>query len=204
MFKIVNSSGNGDQEMPDWPSFADFYVDIIRPYFLVLGTVTFSVFPAVVYWLLAWKLGFGMYWIGFILLAVGLFYLPMGILCVAIYDSGEGLSPAVGIPAIVKTFPAYMVALAVLIVIVVIRFLTQFILQMIPFVGPIVGNIISFYFLIVEVRILGLLYYGYEDKLHWFEGYEIEEHEKGPDALPPRPPPAAPPQEGPPALPGSE
>lgn len=174
MLRIISGTGSGEDEMPDWPSFADFYTDIIRPYFLVLGVTAVSFLPAILFTIAVMVLRPSPLLIvpGYIaLIGLGLLYWPMALLAVAMIDAAEGLSPMIVIPAIFKAPLAYLMALVVLGLLVLVRVLSTAILSSIPIAGSILDGVLSFYFLIVEMRILGLLYYANEDRFNWFESY---------------------------------
>lgn len=186
LMRILNSTANGEGELPGWPDFSDFYMDIIHPYGLFLSVTFFSSLPAVGYVIVAFVrhpggtmealmamesivTGIAASPVFWGLVVLGLLYWPMGLIAVAVYDSAEGLNPARIFPAIAKTHVAYLLACIVVGVIVALRSLSETLFGLIPFVGSFVGAFLSFYLVVVEMRILGLLYYAYEDRLAWFE-----------------------------------
>jgi MFS family permease len=53
MFKILNTSAIGKDEMPDWPDVSDFWGDIVGPYLSVLFTTLVCFAPAILFLVLA-------------------------------------------------------------------------------------------------------------------------------------------------------
>ncbi|MDP7163370.1 MAG: hypothetical protein QF577_09360 [Phycisphaerae bacterium] len=99
-------------------------------------------------------------------MAVGLSYFPMALVAVTLFDGVAGLNPFLVVSSIVKIIPAYLVACVLLAVV-----FAAYILVLRAFLLPIsflARNAISIYLLMVEMRILGLLYRAYEKRLGWF------------------------------------
>jgi hypothetical protein len=180
--RIITTSAGGEKQLPDWPDFSGFD-DVIGPCFQ-FGAAIFGCFlPAIAVLVLA---GTDSEWAGQLIwpaLLFGCFYLPMAFLAVAMFDTVSALNPILIIPSITRVFKEYLVACGLLIFILALRFginlfisvlfqpLTHDIAMMI--VGALVRGLISgflgLYFLIVEMRILGLLYYTKKDELGWFK-----------------------------------
>ncbi|MFH0953246.1 MAG: hypothetical protein V1873_02840 [Verrucomicrobiota bacterium] len=173
MLRIINATADGNEELPDWPSFTDLWQDVVQPYFLILGVNLFCFSPAILYFIVSMYYKVMNPWIFLVLLGLGVFYLPMGLLGAAIFDSTAGLNPRRIVPSIFKTFGAYLVACAVMAVVAVLRIVAVKLLPLIPVpvVGSVIEGILSFYFLAVEMRILGLLYRTHEKKLGWFDDF---------------------------------
>ncbi len=171
MFRIINTSGEGESELPDWPGFADWWEDIIVPFFQVASINVLCFLPAIAYALVGpmYDLFDPLILIG--LGALGLFYQPMALMSVAMHSSLAGFSPKIVFRAIFKTFFAYLVTCIVMCGIFVVSGVGGLLTALIPipFVGTIIQGTLSFYLLAVEMRILGLLYYTYEDRLGWFK-----------------------------------
>jgi hypothetical protein len=172
LFKITRATANGEDEMPDWPSVADIADDMIRPYFLMLGTVAVGFFPVLVYALVCWRTALVyQQFVALGMLLLGMLYIPMGLMAVAVYDSADGLSPAIVIPAMFRTRMGYLVTCIVLLFLFLVRTIASVFISNIPvaIVPRVLEGIVSFYFLIVQMRILGLLFRAYADRLKWFE-----------------------------------
>ena len=176
MFKVVGAVARGDQEPPSWPDITSFYEDIFRPFILVVGTFAFCFAPCIVYLIVllrtqGWAAMSALEGIpAFVALAVvGLAYLPMALLAVALYDSFAGLSPLLVIRSIVRVTPAYAVACGFLLIAIIVRYVLATLFLWIPVVRLLLDNVVSLYFLMCEMYILGILYRVHEKKLKWFE-----------------------------------
>ena len=170
MMKVIDSSARGEQEPPNWPDVSDFASDILYPLFLVIGTVAFCFVPAiglviarsVYHWETATPV--------VVAVAAGLLYLPMGLMAVALWDSLAALNPLLIIPSILKVPLQYLTACVLLAAVVGLRYFSgQFVGGASPLlVGLPIVDFLGLYFLMVEMRILGLIYYGNEEKFGWF------------------------------------
>jgi hypothetical protein len=172
MLSIISSSAMGEDELPNWPGVADFFEDLVRPYFLVLGVLAFSVFPLIVFAGAAWHFDLDREIVvpGLITLAgLAAIYYPMGLLAVAMFDTASALSPAIIMPSIFKAPMAYLVACLVLALVLAARVAGAVFFAKIPVAGFVFDGLFAFYFLIVGMRILGLLYYANKERFGWFK-----------------------------------
>ena len=175
--KIVQSSAQGEESMPSWPEFSDFWADILQPFLHALAIAVFCFGPLSVF----------AFWSGIefalnqtvnpglllgTLLAAGwaILYFPMAMLAVAMADSLTGLNPLFVIPSICKVPLEYLVACCVVLVIYAVKLAVGFVLAFlsIPLVTALLSGFLSLYFLTVEMRLLGTLYYTRKDRLNWF------------------------------------
>jgi len=110
------------------------------------------------------------------LLTYGMFFFPMGILAVVMFDSVNGLKPTLLIRSIASTFFHYcglvilFYGLGVLFVVLLVRMrlvLTQSGLFSWLFLVYIFSNILFLYFLLISGHLLGRFFYRFEDKLYW-------------------------------------
>ena len=97
-----------------------------------------------------------------------IFFMPMGVLRVAMFQTIEALSPVATIRSILKVPTPYMVVCMILMFLVYARAVLGVLLMAVPYVGGVMESIIGFFFLILEMRVLGLLYYAYQDRFNWF------------------------------------
>jgi len=169
MMKIISSSAGGQEEVPDWPDFTDFRDDILRPLFLLLVTLVFCFLPAIVYLSV---IGVNSPWSVLPLIAliiIGLLYMPMGLIGVSTSDSVRALNPAIVIPSILKVTRGYLITCTALFLIVIISGIVEmFLIMPIALFSTVISKFISFYFFIIEIRIIGLLYYANKERLSWF------------------------------------
>ena len=176
MLRVINHSGDGKDELPDWDGFYNYWDSVIRPTFLVVGTFAFCFAPVILHTSFSISMDITgndlmidpLWWI---LLLGGLFYYPMGLLAVAMFNSGAALNPLLVLRSIFRVFPHYMVACGILAIVLVASSIADRIgnpLVAIPIVGPVLVISLSLYFLTVEMRILGLIYHANRVKLEWF------------------------------------
>jgi hypothetical protein len=172
LFKIIVSTTNGEDHLPDWPSAKDFQADIGSPILLTVGAAVVSFLPLILYTILAYFLGFEYPVVAFVLALFGLMYQPMALLSAAIHYSLVGLDPRKILPAIRKTYSGYLAACLLMALIGAVAKAQKelFVFFPIPIVGTVVGGTITFYLSLVEMRILGLLYRCYEKKFTWLDG----------------------------------
>jgi hypothetical protein len=178
MRRIVQSSAQGDEEMPSWPEFGDFWNDIISPFFQALitfgicfGPLQLILATAVIQYAFSQSVSplvlLGI--LGATVWAAG--YFPMAMLAVAMADSLSGLNPLLVIPSIFRVPTEYLVACCVLVGIVIVRIVSALVLSVvipIAVVPALLDGFLSLYFLTVEMRLLGSLYHTNKDRLRWF------------------------------------
>ncbi len=164
MQKLVHHTAQGDDGPAGWPDVTEIWADVLRPFFLYLATGLVCFGPAIAAYFFLPEAAIP-------LLVFGFFYLPMGVLAVAMYDSLAALNPLLVILSICKVPLQYLVACAVLLMIVGVEWGINYLLEtflQVPFMPFIVSAPIAFYFLVVEMRILGLLYWTNKRRLGWF------------------------------------
>jgi hypothetical protein len=170
--KILVASSNGESRLPDWPDFTDWWNDIIRPLllFTVAGVVSFGPALACLVWAEvaeepAAQIAF------FATLGLGLIYFPMAVLAVCISDGFMAVTPLTVIPSILRIPGPYIIACIVLLLICGVNLLSEHVLEeMIPisFLKKLPGTFLALYFSIVEMHVLGVLYYHHRKKLGWY------------------------------------
>lgn len=170
LLKIIVSSAGGEEELPAWPDFNNWWDDIIQPALLVIATFVVSFAPVlgVAFW--GGDLDPSVRLVFLVAsLLFGCFYLPMGLLAVAMYDSMFALNPLLIVPSIIKIPKEYLAACFTLALIIVIETACSFVLNLIPIwiIPALISGFLSLYFLAVEMRILGLMYQTKQDDLNW-------------------------------------
>lgn len=168
LFKIANESALGKKEVSGWPDFTDVFSDIIEPLKCTLVTTLISFGPAIVCLLL------GVFTQPlFFLLAIpaglaGAIYYPMALLATALHTR-LALCPGVIFGSIARTLGPYTAACFVFVLSGVVFSLGMLVLDvMLPILGSVLGFGFSMYLAVVEMRILGLLYYTNKERLDWF------------------------------------
>jgi hypothetical protein len=176
MQNIIVTSAQGDETMPPWPEFTEWYQDIVLPFCRYFATLLLCLGPG--YYLLFKALRpydldedqAGSLVGGIAVLLVGGFYFPMGLLGVAMADGLSGLNPMVIIPSILRVPLQYVIACLLLGMLVIAELVGETVLEMllpIPLVTSLAIQFVSLYLLTVEMRLLGLLYYTNRDRLRW-------------------------------------
>ena len=173
--RVITSTVDGDEEMPEWPEMQDFSSDVFAPFMQLIGTVIFCFAPMI--GLTVYALG-GSHgdsaWLGWATTAAMLFgcvYFPMAFTAVAMTDSVLAVNPMVIIPSIMKVLRQYVLTVVVLAAILLARWLLHRLLDRIlpiPLLPTIITSLIGLYLLVVEMRILGLLYRSNKDRLGWY------------------------------------
>jgi len=167
MQAIITSSAQGEDELPPWPDFSDFIQDIVYPFVQTTGAILICFGPGLFVPLFVEQNTI----LRATLLIIGGLHFPMALTGVSIAQSLSGLNPAVILPSILRVPLQYAVACAVLGVVAGIHMASDVYLRKligsIPLVTNCIGGFLSFYFLAVEMRILGLLYFTNRDRLRW-------------------------------------
>jgi hypothetical protein len=183
MQNIIQATAVGESELPDMPSMADFASDIIFPALEFLGLVVFCFGPA----LLALIVGYFQAQPLAILVAIPLaliggFYFPMAFLAVTVLNSILAVNPLFILPSIFRIFGAYAAAAILLIGVYAFRYLgglkmdaifsqaftTESMTELLLMAGlRAVWGLLSFYLMIVGIRILGLVYFHKKHTLGW-------------------------------------
>jgi hypothetical protein len=164
LIKIANKSGDGDDILPHWPSMSD---GLVGNFFLFFFTVLVSFVPVMAY-------GAAVIWLEaplrFIVLPIYLscLLLPMALLRVAMFQTLSALNPWGIVQSIFRVPTPYMVACILLGCLIYARIVLGVAFLFVPYVGGFLETLFAFYLVIVEMRILGLIYWAYQDRLHWF------------------------------------
>lgn len=178
VLKLVTSSASGDNVPPAWPAFADFWDDIVLPLLHVLGTGIVCFLAVGLCYLAAWYRLPVPHWAWWACWGFGLFYLPMSLLAVALFDSLAALDPLIVLRAIFRVFGAYLVTCIVLVLTAAVMygFWERFVTFSIPYIPAYVSpyvvaacyGLLFLYCLQVATRVIGLLYVTRENRLGWF------------------------------------
>lgn len=170
--KILQATAQGEDDVPGWPEFSQWWDDIVAPFRLVVVSFVASFGPAFAYMILHAANDTEMsLTILFPLFALGFLYFPMALLAAAMSNNWFAVNPLVVLPAITRLNLQYVLATAVFFALVLARFLSEALLHAvlpIPVLPTLISSFLALYFLAVEVRLLGLLYYTNRKRLGWF------------------------------------
>jgi hypothetical protein len=164
LINIANRSGDGDDELPEWPPFS---YGLVGTFFLFAAINLFSFLPVIAYALAMIFLGAPFKFI-ILPLYLTLFFLPMATLRVAMFQTTSAMNPIATLRSIFQVPTPYMVACLTFFLLLYVRIGLTVLLDGIPLLGGILESIIGMYLLFLEMRILGLIYYAYQDRLDWF------------------------------------
>ena len=171
MLKVLASSAGGDDLPPDWPDLTSPWREFLKPLLLAEGAVVLAFGPAAA---LVWpevRAAFG--WpatpAGWAALTWAVLYLPMALIGASLYESFAGLNPLLVTAGVVRTSPAYVAAAAMFFLCYAASFVLQRFASAVPLVGSVVAWAVSLYFLMAEMRVLGLLYRTHARRLGWFD-----------------------------------
>lgn len=174
---VITTTANGSDAPPSWPDFSDWWSDVVSPLLRWLAVLLVCLGPASYFLrqvsIQEWAngqmperdallgLGLGL---------AGILYLPMALLAAAMADSLTAINPLVVIPSILKLPLQYAATCLLLLAAVALQWFTQKALAYLPF--PILTGLVAWglflYTLMLEMRLLGLLYQTHRDRLRWF------------------------------------
>jgi len=101
------------------------------------------------------------------LLAYGVFFFPMGILAVVMFNSVNGLNPILLIGSIASTFFQYCGLVLLFSGLYVLRILILSVGQRWGILANVMSNIVLIWLLLVTAHLSGRFYWRYQDKLNW-------------------------------------
>jgi hypothetical protein len=168
--KIITSTSLGEAKMPGWPDFTEIVQDMLHPFRLLWGLFAACFGPALICWYFAHNgSDFAERALHPVTIA-GFFYLPMALLGVAMSDSLSSVNPLFVIVSISKVPLQYFISCCVLALILGLKWATENALEhVVPifFLRYLISAVLLFYFLVVEMRLLGLMYLWNRRKLGW-------------------------------------
>ncbi len=173
---IVASSAAGDATMPDWPDFTGLDSESVVPLMQFIGVAVVSFLPAL---LVRMAVPAGQPWrqLGLwaaILLGCG--YFPMAFLALCMFDTVTAVNPLLILPSIARIPLQYALTVVLLGLTVAAREEANHLLLIgLPagflfiLLRAVVSNLLGLYLLIVDLRILGLMYSTNKQRLGWFK-----------------------------------
>jgi len=169
LFAVLQSSGRGETGIADWPSFADIWDDYIRPDLIVLISAGVAFGPIVIHGILKSYLHIRLPFLIPIGMVTGAIYLPMALLAGSISEKLlvplQFLTILSGIWKIRGSYLIYLITAGA--VIALYRLLARFMPYSIFFLGLALFWLLTFYFAIILMRILGNVYAINRDRLKW-------------------------------------
>ncbi|HXI85522.1 MAG TPA: hypothetical protein VNL17_15685 [Verrucomicrobiae bacterium] len=179
LFDVVLTTANGEDKPPGLPDFSDWVDDIFQPILLMISTTVLCFVPSFLYFIgylwHCWYEG----WVpdlsepacawGVVGLAlVSLYYYPMALLAVVMFNSKRVVSPRVVIPSIARVWRPYLVVCGFMTVI----GLTVMVFRVVVTPGSLLehfgGVALKLWGGMASMRLLGLLYRTHKSRLGWF------------------------------------
>ena len=161
--QIVETTIAGQHRVPDWPSFSDFYDDLIRPglQMAVVFVMSSLVFAAAV-WLITSVVTFADDEAAFKTLrgiAEVVFgaYVPMAVLGLVFHGHAGGAMPHRVIPAIFRCMPGYLIGMGGLTLISVLTNALHEVVRIIPLAGILLGWLLTICLMVMQARLTGTL-----------------------------------------------
>jgi len=172
--KIIAATSDGDPHMPDWPEFSEWHADIVAPMFQFVVVAFLSFGPALIFQIWGELADWDYPWLFVVPAALlGCVYFPMAFLGVAMFDTlSAALKPAFVVGSILRVPREYSLATAVFVGIIGVRWLSELllgVLMKIPLIPALLSDLMMIYLLMIEARILGLLYLSKRRTLGWFK-----------------------------------
>lgn len=169
MFEVVGNSASGYLDMPGWPSLSSFYEDVFLPAAWLIVTFATCMLPYIVVLIWGTTADRDVALLGLVLRTIGLACFPMALLGVALNRTLSALNPLVIVAAIVRVPLEYATICALIFTASVLRYaaLDQ-LMAAVPFLGFLLQTALSIYLIVVQMRLLGLLYYTKAEALGWF------------------------------------
>jgi len=172
--KIIAATADGDPHMPDWPEFSEWQADIVTPMFQFVVVCLLSFGPALIFQIWGAWAEWDYPWLLVAPAALlGSIYFPMAFLGVAMFDTLEAaLKPTFVVGSILRVPREYSLAAALFVGIIGIRWVSEYlfgVLMKIPLVPALLSDLIMIYLLMIEARILGLLFLSKRRTLGWFK-----------------------------------
>ncbi len=177
MQRLVQTAAQGTDEWANWSIVTDFYQDIVQPFFQIL-LITIVCFAPAFILAIIWRIDLlapqGVeLWRGIVFGAVllgGAAYYPMSILAVSMFDTIGAMNPLVVVPAMFRAAKEYATVLVLMAIIFGLQLGGEYVAGLldIPFLPTFVASAFGLYFLIVQMRMLGLMYYARREDLGWF------------------------------------
>ncbi|HUW55762.1 MAG TPA: hypothetical protein VMZ92_03945 [Planctomycetota bacterium] len=173
---MVQTAAGGQRKLPELPDFLDAYQEILKPLFWMLGVNLFAGLPHLVYVL--WTLHTGREPDPAVFPILGIWsalYFPMATMAVAIWRNVTAVSPHVVIPAFLR-IPGQAALLSVMFYLILLGMWyalpnTAAFAQRTglgTFMTIYLTVIVSFYFLCVLARVIGITHWIYRKEIGWF------------------------------------
>jgi len=168
MMRVVETSACGKDQPPDWPDLSH-WGQIFMPLGRFAGVVILSFGPA---WYLSTLVeadvtNNGWFWL---LMVWGLSYFPMALLAVSLTENLAAASPHFVLVSIARVWRDHFVATSFLFLTFLVGWFAVDVLTAGDnLLGGLIAYPLSLYLVLVEMRIIGMLYRTNSERLAWFD-----------------------------------
>jgi hypothetical protein len=175
--RIMRTTAEGRDELPDWPNPAELWDEILRPLSITGGVILISVGPALAVEYLTGQRG-GWYWLA---LVAGIAYLPLALLATVVQGTLAAASPATVVPAVFKMQGDYLLSLSVLAATILVCSVVVPVLGRLLLVGPFVEAGLMMYATVTMSHLLAQSYHANRIAVGWIHKPVIKpvEQEQG-------------------------
>jgi hypothetical protein len=170
MLQVIENTAYGSDEPPDWPDMAHYIDVVFGPLLLIMLATAMCYLPAAVYFFRTHNFDL----ILFLLLLAGQFLHPMFILSIATTERFSALNPIVVVASIFKVPVEYFVMFLLFVSMVIIQQISSALIGWVPLLGIFLKQFLMVYFLLAQMRLLGIFYRTNEEKLTGATKEEVE------------------------------
>jgi hypothetical protein len=162
---IINSTVNGSDDPPDWPSISDFKEDILLPLVNTLGIALISWGPLLLTQFIdkTWEAKEACEVGAF---AFAVIYFPMATLGYVMHGHLGGALPHRVVPAIFRALPGYLIVIVLFTVLTSLSTVSD-VISRVPLIGIVLTAAPSLYLLMAQGRLIGLLYRSKREQIGW-------------------------------------
>jgi len=159
--ECIRDSTQGGIRAPDITADPPGLGEMAGRTFTITGCLVIVFSPPLLYWLYTRNTDNTLW----ILAAISIFFYPMGLLAVIVFDSLSALNPVLLIGSIVSTFLPYL-GLVMLLAVMASLLVAIGIVSALPLVGHLAG-LVMIYIALVGAHLLGRFFFRYQEKLYW-------------------------------------
>jgi hypothetical protein len=164
---IVSTTMTGRKDVPEWPSFNNFWDDIFSPFCRLVFLVALSFGPLIylVYFANHKADWFEAAFWGAV--AYGCLYFPMSVLSTQAFGGIGAALPHIVFPGIFRALPSYLSAVLVLAVVFFGLHYGRLYVVKVPYAGWFLTAAVSLYAMMFQGRLIGLIYEDKREALGW-------------------------------------
>jgi len=171
--RIVAAAAEGEDALPAWPNPADPWEGVARPGLMFCLSTAVAFLPLIAYlWSVMDSGQPARPSALFPLAAWGLIYLPFSVMSTSVADDFAAANPITVLSSFSRLHLQFMFAAVLALVMVGIRFLLGNVFAVfitLPAVADLLTGFVTTYFLLLELRLLGTLYFTNRNELRWHD-----------------------------------